>query len=205
MSGGYELVGDDYEGSVGADESLLRALSVSGMGDSEIIGADFIGADFIGSGDLLVGAAKALHKAATNGNPKAKAVLHQLAMRHGGAVVQNGVNKRRRYPIGFVPTDILATTAALIPAAPQNLFRPERLIIPSDIAFDFGIRDVKVGNQSQLVQSVEIPGALFTEVSVDTHVTFDTAEVGNQISVDVRNKTAGTINFSAGAIGTIAK
>lgn len=201
---GYELVGDDWGGSVGADESLLRALSVSGMGDSEIVGADFIGADFIG-GDELVGAGNLLIGAAQRGNPRAKKVLQQLAMRHGGAVVNQGVNKRRRYPIGFVPTDIAATTAALIPAAPQNLFRPERLIIPSDIAFDFGVRDVKVGNQSQLVQSVEIPGALFTEVSIDTHVTFDTAEVGNQISVDVRNKTAGTINFSAGSIGTIAK
>lgn len=201
----YDLVGDDWGGSVGADESLLRALSVSGMGDSEIIGADFIGADFIGAGDELVGAGNMLIGAAKRGNPKAKAVLHQLAMRHGGAVVNNGVNKRRRYPIGFVPTDIAGTTAALIPAAPQNLFRPERLVIPSDIAFDFGVRDVKVGNQSQFVQSVEVPGALFTEVSIDTNVAFDTAEVGNQISVDVRNKTAGTINFSAGSIGTIAK
>ena len=198
----YDLVGDDWGGSVGADEDLLRALSVSGMGDSEIIGADFIG-----SGDHLIGAdfIGAAVKAARQGNPKAKAVLHQLAMRHGGAVVNNGVNKRRRYPIGFVPTDIAGTTAALIPAAPQNLFRPERLVIPSDIAFDFGVRDVKVGNQSQFVQSVEVPGALFTEVSIDTNVAFDTAEVGNQISVDVRNKTAGTINFSAGSIGTIAK
>lgn len=205
----YDLVGDDWGGSVGADEALLRALSVSGMGDSEIVGADFIGggdhligADFIGAGDALVGAA------ANPRHPKhakAKAVLHQLAMRHGGAVVNNGVNKRRRYPIGFVPTDIAGTTAALIPAAPQNLFRPERLVIPSDIAFDFGVRDVKVGNQSQFVQSVEVPGALFTEVSIDTNVAFDTAEVGNQISVDVRNKTATTINFSAGSIGTIAK
>ncbi len=198
----YDLVGDDWGGSVGADEALLRALSVSGMGDSEIIGADFIG-----GGDHLIGAD--FIGAATNphhpSHARAKKVLHQLAMRHGGAVVNNGVNKRRRYPIGFVPTDIAGTTAALIPAAPQNLFRPERLVIPSDIAFDFGVRDVKVGNQSQFVQSVEVPGALFTEVSIDTNVAFDTAEVGNQISVDVRNKTAGTINFSAGSIGTIAK
>ena len=201
--GAYDLIGNDDFGSVGADESLLHALSVAGMGDSEIIGADFIG-----GGDLLVGAADFIGAAKNPRHPqhaKAKAVLHTLAMRSGGAVVNNGVSKRRRYPIGFVPTDIAGTTAALIPAAPQNLFRPERLVIPSDIAFDFGVRDIKVGNQSQLVQSVEIPGALFTEVSIDTNVAFDTAEVGNQISVDVRNKTGGTINFSAGSIGTIAK
>jgi len=199
MSGPYDIVGNDWGGSVGADDALLRALSVSGLGDSEIIGADFIGA-----GDHLVGA-DFIGAQAAAGNPRAKAVLHQLAMRHGGAVVQSGLNKRRRYPIGFVPTTVAAATAALIPAAPQNLFRPERLVIPSDIAFDFGVRDIKVGNQSQLVQSVEVPGALFTEVAIDTNVNFDTAEVGNQISVDVRNKTAGDIEFSAGSIGTIAK
>lgn len=202
----YDLIGSDDYGSVGADESLLRALSVSGMGDSEIIGADFIG-----GGDHLIGADFIGAAAAAAKNPRhpqhhqAKQVLHSLAMRNGGAVVQNGVSKRRRYPIGFVPTDVAAATAASIPANPQNLFRPERLVIPSDIAFDFGVRDIKVGNQSQLVQSVEIPGALFTEVAIDTNVAFDTAEVGNQISVDVRNKTSGTINFSAGAVGTIAK
>lgn len=206
VMGMYDLIGNDDYGSVGADESLLRALSISGMGDSEIIGTDFIGA-----GDHLVGAdfiGAAKHAASNPSHPQhkqARSVLHQLAMRHGGAVVQNGVSKRRRYPIGFVPTDISSLTAALIPAAPQNLFRPERLVIPSDIAFDFGVRDIKVGNQSQFVQSVEVPGALFTEVSIDTNVAFDTAEVGNQISVDVRNKTGGLINFSAGSIGTIAK
>ena len=204
--GAYDLIGNDDFGSVGADESLLQALSVAGMGDSEIIGTDFIGGgDHLIGADFIGAAAKAASNPRHPQHKQAKAVLHTLAMRTGGAVVNNGVSKRRRYPIGFVPTDIAGTTAALIPAAPQNLFRPERLVIPSDIAFDFGVRDIKVGNQSQLVQSVEIPGALFTEVSIDTNVAFDTAEVGNQISVDVRNKTAGTINFSAGSIGTIAK
>lgn len=205
----YDIVGNDMYGQVGADfigadDALLRALAVSGLGDTEIIGG---GDHLIGAGDQLVGAdfIGAVAAAAKHGNPRARAVLHNLAMRNGGAVVQNGLNKKRRYPIGFVPTTIAAATAALIPAAPQNLFRPERLVIPSDIAFDFGVRDIKIGNQSQLVQSVEIPGALFTEVAIDTNVNFDTAEVGNQISVDVRNKTAGSLEFSAGSIGTIAK
>lgn len=205
MSGPYDIIGHDWSGSVGADfigadDALLRALSVSGLGDSEIIG----GGDHLIAGpaaDFIGAVANPAHPA----HAKAKQVLHQLAMRHGGAVVQTGLNKRRRYPIGFVPTTVTAATAALIPAAPQNLFRPERLVIPSDIAFDFGVRDIKVGNQSQLVQSVEVPGALFTEVAIDTNVNFDTAEVGNQISVDVRNKTANDIEFSAGSIGTIAK
>lgn len=182
----YDIVGADL--MFGADDSdVLEALSVSGDGSSEIIGAELIGA-------------------AAAGNPRAKAALRQVAMRNAGAVIKNNLKNRRRYPLGFVPTEVDSGDAATIPAAPQNLFRPERLVIPSDIAFDFGVQDIKVGNQSQFAQSVEVPGAVFTEVSIDTNVTFDTAEVGNQISILVRNKGAeDDLEFTAAAIGTIAK
>jgi hypothetical protein len=185
----YDIVGDDFSGSIGAellmggdDEDLLEALAVSGLGDSEIIGA-----------------ARA-SKAA-----RAKSAIRKIAMKNAAGVVQTGLNRRRRYPLGFVPTDILTATTELIPAAPQNLYRPERLVIPSDISFDIGVRDIKVGNQSQLVQSVEVPGAIFSEVAIDTDVAFDTAEVGNQVSVDARNKSGATVEFSAALIGTVAK
>lgn len=186
-------------GSIGADvlfgagdSDVLEALAVSG-GGYDIVGGDgsseIIGAELIG--------------AAAAGN---KAALRQIAMRKAGAVVQNQLKNRRRYPLGFVPTEVDSGDAATIPAAPQNLFRPERLVIPSDICFDFGVQDIKVGNQSQFAQSVEVPAAVFSEVSIDTNVTFDTAEVGNQISILVRNKgTTDDLEFTAAAIGTIAK
>lgn len=204
MAGGYELVGyggsdfggigadlllsgvDDLIGD-GEDEALLQALAVSGAGDTELIGA------------VASGNAAAVKRA------RQKAALKQIAMRNAGAVMTRGLDRRRRYPLGFVPTVIAAATSSAIPAAPQNLFRPERLVIPSDIAFDSGVRDIKVGNQSQLVQSVEVPGALFSEVAINTGVTFDTAEVGNQVSVDIRNKSALAFEFSAGLVGAIAK
>lgn len=189
-------------GSVGAeelmfgadDEDILEALSVSG--DYDIVGGDgsteIIGAELIG--------------AARRGNPQARAALRKIAMRNAGAVVKRDLANRRRYPLGFVPTEVDAGDAATIPAAPQNLFRPERLVIPSDICFDFGVQDIKVGNQSQFAQSVEVPAAVFSEVSIDTNVTFDTAEVGNQISILVRNKgSEDDLEFTAAAIGTIAK
>jgi hypothetical protein len=190
-----------YGGSIGADlmfgaddSDILEALSVSG--DYDIVGGDgsseIIGAELIG--------------AARRGNPQAKAALAKIAMRNAGAVVKKDLSNRRRYPLGFVPTEVDAGDAATIPAAPQNLFRPERLVIPSDIGFDFGVQDIKVGNQSQFAQSVEVPAAVFSEVAIDTNVTFDTAEVGNQISILVRNKgTEDDLEFTAAAIGTIAK
>lgn len=185
---GYDpdLIGDD-------PDALLEALAVSG--DTDFLVAGDGSSEIIGA---LVGAAK-------KGNPKAKAALAKIASRNSGAVVQRELDRRRRYPLGVVPTSVTAGTQSQIPASPQNLFRPERLVIPSDIAFDSGVVDIKVGNVSQFVQSAEVPGALFSEVAINTGVNFDTAEIGNQISCTIRNKSGATIEFSAGFVGTIAK
>lgn len=194
----FDIVGDDddFEGAigwepqfVGDDMSFLNSLVsgdledlISGDGTSEIIGAK--------------------PKAS---NAKKKAALKALAMRSAGAVIKRGLDRRRRYPLGVVPTSIGAGDTETIPTTPQNLFRPERLVVPSDIAFDVGITDVKVGNQSQFVETSEVPGTLFSEVAINTGVTFDTAEIGNQISLSVRNKSLSDVEFTAGFVGTIAK
>ena len=197
MSDMYDILG----GSIGYDPSLigddpdalLEALAVQGAPDF-LVGGDG-SSEIIGS---LVGAAQ-------QGNPRAKAALAKIAQRNAGAVVQRELDRRRRYPLGVVPTTITAGTQSQIPASPQNLFRPERLVIGSDIAFDSGVVDIKVGNVSQFVQSAEVPGALFSEVAINTGVNFDTAEIGNQISATIRNKSGASIEFSAGFVGTIAK
>jgi hypothetical protein len=177
---GYDLIGEDDDD----DDAVLEALSVSGMGNSE-----------------LIGAVKKIKKA--KAKKKAKTALAKIASKNSGAVIQRDMNRRRRYPLGIVPTSV--TTTGNIPAAPQNLFRPERCVIPSDVAFDFGVSDIKVGNTSQFVQNVEVPAALFSEVAINTGVYFDTAEVGNQMSVSVRCKTGVATEFSGAFVGSIAK
>lgn len=198
----YDIVGGNDFGSIGF-EQLIGA-----VGDDDFLDALIEGsaADLLISGDgssEIIGAVAA-SRAKTTAAKKA-AALKALAMKNAGAVVNRGLDRRRRYPLGFVPTAVAAATTVQIPSAPQNLYRPERLVIPSDIAFDAGVADIKVGNQSQLVQSVEVPAALFSEVAINTGVTFDTAEVGNQVSVNIRNKSASAFEFTAGLVGTIAK
>lgn len=187
----YDLVGaelegliagldDDDFGGIGSDEDLLNALAVSGSGTTEIIGA-----------------------AERRGAAKAVAAIRA---RQGAAVIQRPPSKKRRMPLGFTPTTITASSTGTIPGAPQNIYRTERLMIPSDIAFDLGIADLKVGNSSQFVQTTEVPAVLFSEVAINTGVEFDTAEVGNQISISVRNKdTVNDVVFTAAAVGTVAK
>ena len=198
-----EIMGDDDDfGEIGAELDL-----VAGMGTSEIIGED----DEIGDEDLLhalsIGAARRGHHRKASALKKAASKLTEYRKIDPSAVAirQRDLTKRRRFPLGFQPTTVLAGSTSNIPAAPQDMFRPERLVIPSDIAFDFGVQDVKVGNTSQLVSGGEVPAALFTEVAIDTHVHFKTAEIGNQMSVSVRNKTGASIEFSAGVVGTVVQ
>lgn len=195
----FDIVGDDDDddyGSIGLEPQFVGADDLNFL--NSLVSGDL---DALISGDgtsEIIGAAKAM-------NAKKKAALRQLAMRSAGAVVKRGLDRRRRYPLGVVPTTITSGSTATIPTTPQNLFRPERLVIPSDIAFDIGVMDVKVGNQSQFVETSEVPGSLFSEVAINTGVTFDTAEIGNQISVALRNKSLADVEFTAGFVGTIAK
>jgi hypothetical protein len=204
MASWAEIMGDDDDfGDIGELDF------VAGMGTSEILGEehDDIGAEEDLLHALSIGAArKGKHQRASALKRVAQKISEYRKIDPGAvAVHQRKLDKRRRFPLGFQPTTVPAGVNSNIPAAPQDLFRPERLVIPSDVAFDFGVQDVKVGNTLQLVSGGEVPAALFTEVSIDTHVHFKTAEIGNQISVSVRNKTTGDIEFSAGVIGTVVQ
>ena len=195
--GGDDDDDDDLSSLIGEDDdgdSLLESLLVSGSGTTEIVGA-------------LKAHARKRHGHSGGGVNRnvSQRLMNALVSRNAGAVIDRGLHRRRRYPLGFMVTSVPGGAIASIPSAPQNLFRAERIVVPSDIAFDFGVQDIKVGNQSQLVQSVEVPAVVFSEVAIDTNIGFDTAEVGNQLSLSVRNKTVDPIVFSAAAIGTVAK
>jgi hypothetical protein len=180
---------DNYADLISGDEDddLLESLSVQGYSAPEIMGA-----------------VKIL-RAAKKGN-RGRKLVNAVIERNAGMVINRPVNRRRRSPSGFARVVVSGPGGtAQVPSAPQNLFRIERLVVPSDIGFDFSLLDIKVGNVSQLVQSLEVPAAMFSEVAIDTNVYFDTAQVGNQISLSVLNKTGGDIEFTAGMLGSVAK
>lgn len=191
----YDIIGalyddDDDEGYVGAD-------------DYDVIGEDWDDDDVIEGAEQMdiVGARRPRRRKIRRRGRVAREVLARAA-----AVVQGSpLTSRRRYLLGFAITPLTAGASQDIPGQPQNLFRGERLVIPSDIGFDIGIEGITVGTQSQFAQSVEVPGAVFSEVAVNTEVMFDTAQIGNQISINARNKGADTLNFTAAMLGTLAK
>jgi hypothetical protein len=184
------LSGSDY-GAIGGD------------GTTEIIGQDdldlLMGEDldqFSGDFDALLGAAARSPAAAMQ---RARAIDPRAA-----AVIQRRLNTRRKFPMGLPLLTIGANATNTINTQPQFLFRPERLIIPSDIAFDLRITDVRVGTQSQFASTDPIPAAVFSEVSVNTAISFKTAEVGNLVSFSALNVTADPVQFTGALIGTSA-
>ena len=202
MSGGYDIVGDDIlddedEGSIGYEDLDL----LIGEDDDD----DYEDEDIIsGAGDTEIVGARARRRRKSRRSGR-RTEFRRIVRKSAAAVIKRNLDKRRRYPLGVALTVLPPSGSIIVPTNPQNLFRAERFVVPSDIGFDTQVSDVKVGNQSQFTAGIEVPAAVFSEVAVDTGLSFDTAEVGNQITVAVRNTTAVQYDFKAAFIGTVAK
>ena len=163
------------------EEDLLREI-VAGLGTTELVGDSGYDDDV---GEI---GAKRRHRGGGGG--------FQLGQRK--------LTRARRMAIGFGPTVFTTGLTADVTTRPQVVFRPERLFIPSSIAFDFRVIDVRIGQRSQLVAAGALPGAIFSEVSVDVFTHWDTAEVGNEVVLTVTNTAAASRTFEAAMLGGAA-
>ncbi len=113
-------------------------------------------------------------------------------------------SKRRRYPLGFKsPATTPAGGSGTATASPQVTFRPETLIVTSDIASFFTIDDIIIGKNSQSVSAEPLPAAMFTEVAVNTGLNLDTANLGTQMALRFTNvDTVDPHTFRASLVGT---
>lgn len=176
------------------------------MRNYDIVGAyDILGTDLgdLLSGDELVFGAEAAPAPASAamarraGVADKAALLQQLAMRQGAALVDRAPTKARTYSQGFGPTVIAAGATVNIIVQPQVAFKGQRLVIPSDFAGAILVNDLKIGNQSQLPSSNPLPGRAFTEFAVGMQQEFDTAQISQQISLSVTNTSGAPVTFSA--------
>lgn len=107
-----------------------------------------------------------------------------------------------RFPLGFTRTTIAAGANVPIVATPQNPYQGNCLVIPSDIAGQVLITDIKVGQQSQLVGTGPLPGRMFSEASeAQCTLDLDPAQINQPITLFVTNISLGNIDFTAGMIG----
>lgn len=119
----------------------------------------------------------------------------------------------REWTIGFSSTSAVTKSGgtAIITQRPQQLFRPERVIVPASIntaagAPGFLINDIKVGNVSQLLTAGSVPAAMFEQTAFGVRLLMDTCNPAIDLVLSVTNAgaTADT-TFYASMVGKVLK
>ena len=135
--------------------------------------------------------------------PQRRRPSHEAA--HGPRVIHSEPTheKRRHFPIGFTQAQIQPGQVSEVEVKPQVLFRGERLAVAPSNARSFTIVDIKVGKDSQLAATGEMPGEAFSSLSVGTQMELDPAPPGIVITLLVHNVDTAPQDFGAVLYGLV--
>jgi len=168
--------------SNGMEQTLLGDWEISG--DDDMIGADAVPID-----------ASVRQQAAA-----------QILARQGLLVKEVKPNKARLFPIGFTSDGVIAAGAsAIIVSRPQVLFKGQRVSVPSDIAGDFTIDDIKVGKNSMFASESSLPARCLQEDAWGVYMHLDTAQISQDVSMAVTNISGADRVFRAMILGKVAE
>jgi hypothetical protein len=182
-------------------------------------GVPFEGAEAVVQGWYqIMGAAQA-------GDPQAQSVVAQLTQGSPGLTPRAWLApapdptlaSRQGLPMNTGGQKVPYNSTAIITSRPQRVaFRPERIFVSPPIGGTTGlgsagwfINDITIGNRSQLVQAGGLPGDMFQNTSIDSFVTFETAQTSMDVVISTTLidtafvETSGAV-FYGGIIGTAA-
>jgi hypothetical protein len=188
LDGDDDSLGFEYTEILGDDD----ALGSVAWGDDDALGA-FVGADIV----------HAKRRAARIAARKQAAAEYLMRKRVAAGSLLRGVPPRnaREYALGLGSTSVAGNSSANINVQPQVIFRPERLVVPSNLAVDFLITDIKVGKNSQLVSTGALPAVMFTEVAFGVRLKMDTCQISMFVTISVTNQNPAARNFQGGIVG----
>lgn len=130
----------------------------------------------------------------------------RILARAGVLVREKKPTKARRFPIGFTSDGVIpAGGSAVIVTRPQVLFKGERLVVPSDIAGDFVIDDIKVGKNSMFAAESSLPARCMQEDAIDVAMHLNTAQISQDVSLAVTNISGADRTFRAMLMGKVAE
>jgi hypothetical protein len=202
----------------GALPALIAGLSggvdvhdlVAGLEDEEASGADLI-SGLAGYGDLVAGADPAEQLMAIAGlmAPNVKNQVIRQAMERNFAPRTIDVQSRaarapRRLALNFRQLAVPINVTSDLATRPQLPFRPERLFVQSDIAGNFEIVDIIIGNRSQFAQATPMSARIAAETSFGFDLHMDTAMVAMDVVLRIANITGAPSDFRATIAGTSA-
>src|SRR5579859_6645963 len=166
--------GAAHEHTAGYDQITGAGIPVYAAGYYAPYAAGYA-ADQITGAQYAAGAAVPVYAAGAAMAPYFQHLAMQAAARGHGAppTVAYGHNlgiesshpsQPRMLPLGFASTGTVAASAVQsVVSRPQALFRGERLLIPSTVATNFQINDLRVGMVSMMVQATALPASAFQE------------------------------------------
>jgi hypothetical protein len=193
----YGAYGDALEG----DDSGYEYTEILGdESDGDILGELLGEVDGDDSGAFIGAAASAK----TQRNMQKRAMARDIMSRRvkSGALLRSVPPRNaREYALGLGSTSVAGSSSANINVQPQVIFRPERLVVPSNLAMDFLITDIKVGKNSQLVSTGALPAVMFTENAFGVRLKMDTAQISMFVTVSVTNQNPAARNFQGGLVG----
>ena len=194
------MVKDMYGDLLDGDDSLgFETTEILGdLLDGDDEAGEFVGDD---SGDDILGAILAKRN---KGNARKQAMARDMLRRRvaAGSLLRSvSPRSSREYALGLGSTSVAGSSSANINVQPQVIFRPERLVVPSNIAVDFLITDIKVGKNSQLVSTGALPAVMFTENAFGVRLKMDTAQISMFVTISVTNQNASARNFQGGLVG----
>jgi len=134
--------------------------------------------------------------------PMSPDMQNAYASRNGVAYKQAEPTKWREAVIGFGITKIDAGGTLDVAIQPQVVFRGERLTIPSDIAGQIIVQDLKVGKDSQFASVGGVPGRSFDERATGGRLRMDTAQISQQVVLRITNTGGAPVDFTASITGT---
>ncbi len=110
----------------------------------------------------------------------------------------------RRLALNFRFLAVPVGTTQDLATRPQIPFRPERLFVQSDIAGNFEIVDIIIGNRSQFAQATPMSARIAAETSFGFDLHMDTAMVAMDVVLRIANITGAPSDFRATIAGTSA-
>lgn len=175
-----------------SNNALARLIVGDDLGDYLAVAGNY---EILGDADPQVAPQAALQAAAA-----------QMMGRSGTMLRQTEPNHSRIFPLGFVSSGVVeAGDTVIIISRPQVIFRGERLIVPSDIAGDFTIDDVKVGKNSQFCAEGPIPARAMQENAWGVAFQLDTAQISQNLQLTVTNISGADRTFRAMLLGRVVE
>ena len=202
----YDIGYDDELIGLDDEEFLDDELDLEDDDDDEDLAA-LLGARVLRRGRNYRGGGRRVYRGrggrATSVYRRALAAAKAAKRVEQGALVRRmGPTKAREYPIGFDSvTNVAAAATSVLTQNPQVVYRPERLVVPAATAAFFQISDIRVGKNSQLVATGNIPAAIFSETSFGVRLKMDTCQVSQDLIVEAVNFDGAGHRFIAGMVG----